>query len=112
MAALDDQEFIQKSLTANRLSLDRMKAKFDHIGIKWVETFANFLLLVFPDEKMAFDFFDGCLEKGVLSRHVKGYGIPEGVRINSGTEEETIYALEVFQEVYDKLKANYSPKEK
>ncbi len=104
LAALDDAEFVQRTLASNRSSLDLMKAKFDQLGIKWVETFANFLLLVFPDEKMAFDFFDSCLEKGILVRHVKGYGIPEGVRINSGTTEETEYALEVIEEVYSRLK--------
>src|SRR5574341_392081 len=105
IAALEDQLFIQKSIIANRKSLDSMMSKFDQLRIKWVETFANFLLLVFPDEKSAFDFFDGCLERGLLVRHVKGYGIPEGVRINSGNEEETCYALEVIEQVYSKMRS-------
>jgi histidinol-phosphate aminotransferase len=104
IAALDDDDFIQKTIIANRQSLDLMKSKFDRLGIKWVETFANFLLLVFPSEKSAHDCFEGCLEKGVLVRHVKGYGIPEGVRINSGTEEETRYALEVIEQAYSKMR--------
>jgi len=104
IAALEDQKFIKQSIIANRQSLDLMKSKFDQLGIKWVETFANFLLLVFPSEKSAHEFFEGCLEKGVLVRHVKGYGIPEGVRINSGTPQETRYALEVMEQVYSKTR--------
>jgi len=112
IAALEDREFIKQSIISNRKSLDLMKSKFDQLGIKWVETYANFLLLVFSAEQSAQTFFEKCLEKGVLVRHVKGYGIPEGVRINSGTEEETLYALQVIEEVYRKLTAEYFPVQK
>jgi histidinol-phosphate/aromatic aminotransferase/cobyric acid decarboxylase-like protein len=47
------------------------------------------------------------LNRGLILRHVKPFGIPNGIRINSGTMEETDYALNVISEVYPALLEKY-----
>jgi histidinol-phosphate aminotransferase len=100
IAAFDDKEFLIKTIMLNISSLSKMIRKFDKLGIKQIPTSANFILLVFPNEEFAGEFCNGCLERGLILRHVKTFGIPNGVRINSGTEEETEFALDIISEVY------------
>jgi histidinol-phosphate aminotransferase len=103
IAAMDDDEFLERTLQVNERSLSRMTAKFDEMGIKYVNTHANFLLLVMPSEKFAESFNEECLNSGLILRHVKPFGIPNGIRINSSTEEETEFALDVIEKVYPEL---------
>jgi histidinol-phosphate aminotransferase len=103
IAALDDDEFLNRTVETNRRSLETMRAKFDQLGIKQVETAANFILLLMPDEGFARNFADECLNRGLIVRHVAGFGIPNGIRINSGTDDETAFALEIVEEVYSEL---------
>ena len=66
-------------------------------------THANFLLLVMPSEEFAESFNEECLNSGLILRHVKPFGIPNGIRINSSTEDETEFALEVIEKAYHRL---------
>ncbi len=111
IAALDDDEFLNLTVDTNRRSLATMKAKFDQLGIGQVETAANFILMLMPDEQFAADFADECLNHGLIVRHVLGFGIPNGIRINSGTEDETAFALETVEKVYSKLTQERANKE-
>lgn len=103
IAALEDQAFVAKSLEINRASLDQMREKFTELGIKYVPTGANFYLLVFDTEQQAADLTEECMNRGLILRHVKPFGVPNGVRINSGTPEETTFALKIIEEVYTRL---------
>ncbi|MCP4583823.1 MAG: aminotransferase class I/II-fold pyridoxal phosphate-dependent enzyme [candidate division Zixibacteria bacterium] len=102
-AALEDNEFIARTIELNKKSLALMIAKFDQLGIDRIESYANFILMLMPSEEIAADFCDQCLKRGLILRHVRPFGIANGVRINSGTEDETIFAIDVITEVYRKL---------
>lgn len=106
IAALDDDEFISKTIEVNKKSMNKMIPFFDELGIKYVKSFANFFLLLFADEEFAVAFNEECLNRGLILRHVKSFGISNGIRINSGTDEETSFALNVIKEVYSLLIEN------
>jgi histidinol-phosphate aminotransferase len=108
IAAFNDNEFLEKTIKLNSSSLSKMTKKFDKLGIRHVPTSANFILLIFPTEEFAAEFCNRCLEKGLILRHVKTFGIPNGVRINSGTEEETEFALNIISEIYPLLTEKFS----
>lgn len=103
IAALHDEGYISRTVELNKTSLEMMKEKFCTLGIKYVPTFANFYLLLFPDETFALEFNNKCLDKGLILRYLSSFGIPNGVRINSGTIGETNFALEVIENVYNEL---------
>jgi histidinol-phosphate aminotransferase len=103
IAALNDDDFLNKTKLLNKSSLAKMKAKFEELMIEFVPTSANFYLLVFPTEEFAIDFNEQCLNKGLILRHVNTFGIPNGLRINSGTDEETEFALNIISEIYPRL---------
>lgn len=103
IAALEDDEFLDRTKKMNKSSLQKMKKKFDELYISCVPTAANFYLLVFPTEEFTVDFNEECLNRGLILRHVKSFGIPNAIRINSGTDEETDFALNIISEVYPRL---------
>ncbi|MDR3626384.1 MAG: histidinol-phosphate transaminase [Ignavibacteriaceae bacterium] len=100
IASFNDDVFLKETIRMNKLSLNMMKDKFDEIGIRYIPTSANFYLLLFPDEEFAVRFNEECLNRGLILRHVKNFMIPNGIRINSGTKEETEFALKIIEEVY------------
>lgn len=99
ISALDDFEFIKRTKELNIKSLTQFKDFFNSFNINFPEPYANFLLLTFPNENIAFEFSNECLNRGLILRHVKSFGISNGVRINSGTDEETEIAIEIMSEV-------------
>lgn len=107
LAALTDYEFLELTKATNVRSLKRLEEGFDSLGIPHIKTYCNSILLVLPDEQFAEQFFLRCLDLGLIVRHVKSFGIPEGVRINSGSDDETSFALEVVADVYPKIKQEY-----
>ncbi len=103
IAALDDDDFLERTVKQNEESLQMMMKKFDLLYMAYVKTAANFLMLLFPSEEFTREFNEECLSKGLILRHVDSFGIPNGIRINSGTKEETEFALEVIENVYINL---------
>ncbi len=103
IAALTDYEFIKRTVKQNKKSLHRFKEKFDSLNIKYVPTSANFYLLIFQSEEFAKNFYEACLNYGLILRHVNTFGLPNCVRINSGNDQETEFALSVIEKVYTSL---------
>lgn len=102
IASLSDSEFLEMTIETNEESLEQLKKFFDSVGIEYVESSANFLLSLFEDESLALEFTTGCLEQGLILRHVASFGIPNGVRINSGTIAETAFAIDIMRSVVEK----------
>jgi histidinol-phosphate aminotransferase len=103
LGALDDSAFLQQTLDLNTRSLKMLREGFLRLGIPFVETAANFYMLLMPNATFAQDFYEECLGRGLIVRPLERFGIGRGVRINSGTIEETTMALEVIDEVWDRL---------
>jgi histidinol-phosphate aminotransferase len=110
IGAFGDDEFLNKTVEQNIKSLNKMKQKFKELGIVQVPTFANFILMIFPDEEFAADFNEECLSHGLILRHVNSFGIANGIRINSGTDEETDYALDIIEKTHTKIIEKYKSK--
>jgi len=106
IAALGDVDFLRQTADLNRWSLNRFREAFDSLGIRYTRSVGNFLMLIFPDSDTASRFNNDCLEKGLILRHTGSFGVPNGVRINSGTEDETEFAIKVITEVMEHMKAH------
>ncbi len=103
IAAVDDDEFLARTVDTNQKSLAMMKTRFDQIGIQHVPTAANFILILLPDQQSAERFATECLDRGLIVRHVAAFGIPNGIRVSSGTTEETEFALDIIEKVYSEI---------
>ena len=96
IAALSDAEFLERTLAMNTLSLTQLAHELSQAGFAFPQTAANFLLLLLPDEERAVDLTRRCLERGLILRHTRSFGVPTGVRINSGSPDETSFACETL----------------
>ena len=88
IAALNDQNYLQSSLKLNKEGIAGMEKSFDNYGLEYLPSVANFLTLVFKNEKAAKSFCKSMLQRGVMLRHLSGFGLPECVRVTTGTKEE------------------------
>jgi histidinol-phosphate aminotransferase len=94
LAALDDAEHVERSLEANRRGIEYLETEFSRLGLDFVPTQANFILVRVGRGQ---EVFDGLLKQGIIVRPTAGYRFPEHVRVTVGTMEENqklISALE------------------
>ncbi|MCB0272216.1 MAG: histidinol-phosphate transaminase [Bdellovibrionales bacterium] len=102
--ALDDEAFLQETIQINREGMLYFTKKLDDMKLPFVrKSYANFLMLILKNEKKALEFTQKCLEKGLILRHLDRFGIPEGVRINTGTMEENQMAIAIIEKVWKSM---------
>jgi histidinol-phosphate aminotransferase len=106
VAALKDEAFLKETLETNRRNLNRMAKRFTELGIAYLPSAANFLLMILPDEEAATAFNAACLDRGLIVRHVLTFGVSNGIRINTGTDDEVDYALRVIEEIHHRTPAD------
>jgi histidinol-phosphate aminotransferase len=85
LAALDDREHVRRSLENNRQGLNYLTAEFARLGIEYVPSHANFILLRVGKGE---DVFNRLLARGIIVRPMAGYQFPEYLRVTIGTMDE------------------------
>jgi histidinol-phosphate aminotransferase len=85
-AALDDAEFIARSVDANAAEMRSLTAGLESRGFQLVPSAANFLLAYM--HQPAAKIYAALLRKGVIVRPVENYGLPDHLRITIGTPEQ------------------------
>ncbi len=79
-AALDDAAFVQRSREVNRAGLKQLATGFQELGLPYVPSAANFILVQVPDGAKVFQFLQA---RGTI---VRPFGnLPAHVRITVGT---------------------------
>jgi histidinol-phosphate aminotransferase len=84
-AALDDTEFVERCRRENRAGLAQLGEGFDKLELEFAPGQGNFLLVKVGDGAAV---FDALQREGVITRPVKGYGLPEWLRVTVGTREQ------------------------
>lgn len=95
-AALDDQGFVRRCRALYRKGKAYMEAEFQQMGLEFVPTSANFILVKTGQGRTVFQELQ---KRGVIIRPMDGYGLPEWVRVNFGTIEENKIFIEKLKEV-------------
>jgi histidinol-phosphate aminotransferase len=96
LAAMADTEHVAKTLETNNTGLRFYEKAFAERGLQFVPSVANFILVKVGDGD---DLFQKMLGKGVIIRAMRGYKLPEWVRISIGTQSENERCIEVLDEV-------------
>jgi histidinol-phosphate aminotransferase len=96
IAALGDDEHVRRSREANRAGMDRLEKGFAALGLDFVPSQANFVLVRVGDGAAV---TEALLRRGVIVRPVGGYGFPEHVRVTVGTAAENERFLAALAEV-------------
>ncbi|ADD69707.1 histidinol-phosphate aminotransferase [Denitrovibrio acetiphilus DSM 12809] len=94
-AAIKDQTHLKAVLAENQRGKEFLYSEFEKLGLKYVPTQANFILVnVGNGEKV----FDNLLKQGVIVRFF-GSGLAEWIRVSIGTMEENAIFIEKLKEV-------------
>ena len=102
LAALDDEAYMEKSVSMIKKEMQRYSDFFDSLGINYVKSKANFLLANIGIDST--DVFQGLMKRGIIVRDMVGWGLPKHIRVNVGLEEENNAFFEAFKGVYSDLK--------
>jgi histidinol-phosphate aminotransferase len=85
VAALGDEAFLRRSYELNRQGLDTLQAAFTAMGLRYVPSYGNFVLVEVGDGAAV---YEKLLRAGVIVRPVGGYGLPRWLRVSVGLPEE------------------------
>ena len=97
IAALSDKEFLHKSLELNARGLRFLTTALREIGLSVVPSEANFLMIVLPGAEHAAQFTGDLIQQGVIIRPLASFGLPNCVRISTGTAEDNQRCVEAIQ---------------
>ncbi|MBP0622218.1 histidinol-phosphate transaminase [Cupriavidus consociatus] len=97
-AALGDAEFLRRSAELNRAGKAQLVEGFDRLGLEYVPSSGNFMLVRVGDDDGAGARINvALLKQGVIVRPVGNYNLPRWLRVTVGLPEENaafIAALE------------------
>ncbi|PPR12785.1 MAG: Histidinol-phosphate aminotransferase [Alphaproteobacteria bacterium MarineAlpha12_Bin1] len=104
IAALADKEHTKKSKLHNSEILHWFTEEVKRMGLKSHPSFANFLIVYFDPNtpKNAEAAYQFLFERGIITRRVGGYGLPDWVRISMGTQEEMEIVSATLKEFVEK----------
>ena len=96
LAALDDAEHLARTRANNRMGLDYFHSAFAQLGLEFVRSHANFVLVKVGEGARVFAELQ---KRGVITRPMGSYQLPEWIRISVGTPAENTRCLAALREV-------------
>ncbi|CAN7450981.1 histidinol-phosphate transaminase [Paraburkholderia sp. DD10] len=89
IAALNDTAFLEKSAALNAQGYRRLTEAFDKLGLEYVPSDGNFVLVRVGNDDAAGNRVNlELLKQGVIVRPVGNYGLPQWLRVTIGLPEE------------------------
>jgi len=99
LAAMDDQDFMENYIKLSRQGLEYFYNLFDRLGIQYLKSHANFVTIILDSGEAANKLNEKLLCRGVIVRPLKAFGIPKGIRITTGLEEENRFFARILKKV-------------
>jgi histidinol-phosphate aminotransferase len=97
IAALEDEEFLKKSVQANHEGRLFLYREFDRLGLRYLQSHANFVLVEIGPQ--ATEVQQRLLEKGVIVRPCISYNLPNWLRITVGSEAQNARLVRTLEGV-------------
>jgi len=97
IAALDDSEFVSRTLKTVKEGLQYLYENLDEMGLEFLPTQTNFFLIKMP--RKGKEIYEQMLKKGVIIRSMDSYGLPDHIRINVGLPEENKRFVRSLKEI-------------
>jgi histidinol-phosphate aminotransferase len=99
LAALDDTEHVKKTRANNATGLRFFKENLGVMGLEFLPSAANFILVRVGDGAGVFDRLQ---KQGVIVRPLGGYQLPEWIRISIGSPEQNTRCLAALKNAIKK----------
>lgn len=99
LAALNDQEFLKKSVNLVEREREKLYRFFDDHNTRYIPSISNSVMTVCESEDEAAGLTQRMLEKGVILRQLQAFGLPNCIRITIGTEYEMDHFKSAFKQI-------------
>ena len=96
LAALDDEEHLRATRVNNQEGLRWFETEFRRDGWEFIPSAANFVVVKVGDGARVFTELQ---RRGIITRPMAGYGLPEWLRVSVGTPTENARFLKALNEV-------------
>jgi histidinol-phosphate aminotransferase len=96
--ACKDNSFVEESIALHQDQIKRYEAFADEQGIKYIESYTNFITYLFDENMDSSKIADALLKRGVIIRNLASYGM-NAIRITIGTEKQNDVFFKHFLEV-------------
>jgi len=101
LGALDDSPWVEDCRRANTGGLLRLTEGFESMGIPVTPSEANFVLIRLQSSDQAKHLSFELRRRGIITRPVEGYGLPEYLRISVGSAEQNDRVLVGASEILE-----------
>lgn len=86
LAALEDQDFLKKTLAVNAEGMQQMLSGLKKLQVPHFPSAANFITV--NCEKDCLPIYNALLRQGIIVRPLHAYNMPEYIRVSIGTKEQ------------------------
>lgn len=93
LTAIDDNEYLENTLQINSDGMAYICKELEELNFKYIESAANFITIILKTPLEAEIMCLELLKRGVIVRHLKGFGWPECVRVSVGTMDENLFFI-------------------
>jgi len=107
IGALEDNEFLSRTITLNQESLKFLNQNFVRLGLKFAPSIANFVMIDFHISDLAHKIHLGLLKHGIIARPLDAFGLPHCIRISTGTMEQNIKCITALESVLEQEQINH-----
>ena len=97
LSALDDHDHVDNTRKVNNEGMQYLEKRFSELGIKYYKSYANFILIDLGRDPMPL--YNALLQKGIIVRPVRGYGLNTHLRISVGLEKENRRLIKALEEL-------------
>jgi len=97
IGALADKAFLHHSLELNARGLRLLTGALQEMGLHVIPSEANFVMVELADVEQAARIVEDLLRQGVIVRPLKAFGLPQCIRISTGTDEDNERCVAALQ---------------
>lgn len=99
IGALEDGDHLKKTIDLNNEALSQFYPAFHDAELKYIPSYANFVMLDLDTPERAKAFTTDLLQKGIFIRHLPAFGLAHCVRISTGTQAENALTVKRIAEL-------------
>jgi histidinol-phosphate aminotransferase len=100
IAALADKEFLHRTLELNARGVRYLTGGLRELGLALAPSEANFVMIPMASEGEAMRIYEELLSQGVVVRPLKAFGLPNCLRVSTGTDEDNHFCISAFRRSY------------
>jgi histidinol-phosphate aminotransferase len=99
IASLDDHNHLKESIEVNRNGYKQLVEGVNLLGLDFIPSACNFISIKIPNN--ANNLYKMLLHKGVITRTIEVYDMPDHLRVSVGLQEENKYFLDSLKDLLD-----------